>query len=298
EQERVQKKVFVNWINHVLAQRVPPLRLKDLIEDLRDGTRLLALLEVLSGETLPGERGRVLRRPHFISNVNNVLRFLERRRIKLVNINSTDVVDGKPAIILGLIWTIILHFQIEQHTASLFPQATGAASPAHVASPARDRDASVADKWKGGARKALLQWVKNAISQRFGIHVNDFGPSWRDGMAFLAIVSRLKPSAVDLDAARDWSNRQRLDTAFNIAERELGVPKLIDAEDVDVAQPDEKSIMTYVAQFLHKYPDSASQPRDTSGLSSDPELTKMNEFLTRAEDTLNQQDPDLNEQVR
>ena len=66
--------------------------------------------------------------------------------------------------------------------------------------------------------------------RRFGIHVNDFGPSWRDGMAFLAIVSRLKPSSVDLDAARNMSNRQRLDTAFNVAERELGIPKLIDSE--------------------------------------------------------------------
>lgn len=31
---------------------MPPLRIDDLIEDLKDGTRLLALLEVLSGEKL------------------------------------------------------------------------------------------------------------------------------------------------------------------------------------------------------------------------------------------------------
>lgn len=33
-------------------------------------------------------------------------------QIKLVNINSTDIVDGRPAIVLGLIWTIILYFQV------------------------------------------------------------------------------------------------------------------------------------------------------------------------------------------
>jgi hypothetical protein len=35
-------------------QRVPPLRVEDLIDDLKDGTKLLALLEVLSGEKLVG----------------------------------------------------------------------------------------------------------------------------------------------------------------------------------------------------------------------------------------------------
>jgi hypothetical protein len=36
----------------LFLQRVPPLRIDDLIDDLKDGTRLLALLEVLSGERL------------------------------------------------------------------------------------------------------------------------------------------------------------------------------------------------------------------------------------------------------
>ena len=40
-----------------------------------------------------------------------------------------------------------------------------------------------------------------------------------------------------------------------VAEEDLGIARLLDAEDVNVPEPDEKSIMTYVAQFLHKYPD-------------------------------------------
>ncbi len=53
------------------------------------------------------------------------------------------------------------------------------------------------------------------------------------------------------------SNLTRLETAFYVAEVELGVTRLIDPEDVDVPSPDEKSVMTYVAQFLHKYPEGS-----------------------------------------
>jgi nesprin-1 len=108
----VQKKTFVNWINSYLAKRNPPLRIEDLYSDLRDGTKLIALLEILSGERLPVERGRNMKRPHFLSNANTALQFLASKRIKLVNINSADLVDGKPAVVLGLIWTIILYFQV------------------------------------------------------------------------------------------------------------------------------------------------------------------------------------------
>lgn len=34
------------------------------------------------------------------------------KQIKLVNINSTDIVDGRPSIVLGLVWTIVLYFQV------------------------------------------------------------------------------------------------------------------------------------------------------------------------------------------
>jgi hypothetical protein len=60
--------------------------------------------------------------------------------------------------------------------------------------------ASVQEKWKVGAKKALLQWCQGQITDKFGIAVRDFGKSWRDGNAFLGIVNSIKPgrSARDL----------------------------------------------------------------------------------------------------
>nr|XP_050869210.1 muscle-specific protein 300 kDa [Vespula vulgaris] len=277
EQERVQKKTFVNWINSYLSKRIPPLRVDDLIEDLKDGTRLLALLEVLSGEKLPVEKGRNLKRPHFLSNANTALQFLQSKKIKLVNINSSDLVDGRPPVVLGLIWTIILYFQlrskdrkrIEENTRALeyLGQTWGSQSSLESlgtqGSAASERKRISSEKWKQGARKTLLQWVTNTLPKDIGIQVRDFGESWRDGNAFLAIIDAIKSNLVNIAAMKEGTNRTRLETAFEIAEVELGIARLLDPEDVDVPQPDEKSIMTYVAQFLHNYPDPKSTNPDS-----------------------------------
>ncbi|CAG9785832.1 unnamed protein product [Diatraea saccharalis] len=289
EQERVQKKTFVNWINSHLSKRIPPMRIDDLIYDLRDGTKLLALLEVLSGEKLPMERGRVLRRPHFLSNANTALRFLAGKRIKLVNINAADLVDGRPAVVLGLIWTIILYFQIEENSraleylvgsrcASVMSQESGTATPTQRAE----------DRWKQGARKTLLQWVANALPKDSNIQVTDFGPSWRDGIAFLAIIDAIKANLINLAEMKRKTNKQRLEHAFDVAESELGIARLLDAEDVDVDKPDERSIMTYVAQFLHKYPEpKTTGPDAVAAVQEEYESLRM--WLTERVTTVQRQ---------
>lgn len=108
-----------------------------------------------------------------------------------------------------------------------------------------------------------ITWNEHLVTGFFlfhresGIQVRDFGASWRDGVAFLALIDAIKANLFNLAEMRKASmtNRQRLETAFDVAENKLGIARLLDAEDVDVEKPDEKSIMTYVAQFLHKYPE-------------------------------------------
>lgn len=53
-----------------------------------------------------------------LQNAQMALDFLRYKKIKLVNIRAEDIVDGNPKLTLGLIWTIILHFQV---SLSLFP---------------------------------------------------------------------------------------------------------------------------------------------------------------------------------
>uniref|UniRef100_A0A3B5ASD1 Calponin-homology (CH) domain-containing protein n=1 Tax=Stegastes partitus TaxID=144197 RepID=A0A3B5ASD1_9TELE len=268
----LQRLTFTKWINSHLAKHKPPLEVNDLFEDIKDGVKLLALLEVLSGQRLPCEQGRQLKRIHWVSNIGTALKFLEGRKsvyrgspIKLVNIHATDIADGRPSIVLGLIWTIILYFQTKYfllhiliHNLPALQALSNSNSSvesipnSETGSPPMKR--KVVNKFQGNAKKALLRWVQCTAAKYHGIEVKDFGPSWRDGVAFQTVVHAIRPDLVDMEVVRRRSNKENLEEAFALAENELGIPRLLDPEDVDVDKPDEKSIMTYVAQFLKHYP--------------------------------------------
>ena len=79
-------------------------------------------------------------------------------------------------------------------------------------------------------REALLQWAKQTVDGVPGVNVTNFGRSWRDGLAFNAIIYRNRPDLVDFDSLRPSDHKKNLRTAFTVAERDLGVPKLLEAE--------------------------------------------------------------------
>ncbi|CAH2328699.1 nesprin-2 isoform X2 [Pelobates cultripes] len=257
KQEGTQKKTFTNWINSQLSKRPQPSVITNLFKDLENGHVLLDLLEVLSGEELKREKGRNVFQSR--SNIETVLTFLEKQSIKLINIHVEDIITGKPSIVLGLIWKIILHFHIEGLAEALSnaeEESENAASP--TASPPTKKSAK--SLWKMSAKKALLQWANEKCAQQGSIGVKDFKSSWKNGLAFLAIIHSLRPDSVDMEKIKDRTDEENLREAFRIAEEELQIPRLLEPEDVNVPDPDEKSIMTYVAQFLH-YSKPATEPK-------------------------------------
>nr|XP_021507722.1 nesprin-2-like [Meriones unguiculatus] len=266
EQEDTQKKTFTCWINSQLAKHTPPSAISDLFADIKKGHVLLDLLEVLSGQQLPRDKGSNTFQCRI--NIEHALTFLKNRSIKLINIHVADIVEGNPSIILGLIWTIILHFHIEELARTLScdynqpsPEVVSVADSSPTSSPPAKKSskAEAQARWQLSAKKALLQWAQQQCAASEAVNVTDFKSSWRNGMAFLAVIHALRPDLIDMDSMRHRSNKDNLKEAFRIAEHELKIPRLLEPEDVDVMNPDEKSIMTYVAQFL-KYSKDAPGP--------------------------------------
>ncbi|NWY70554.1 DYST protein, partial [Erithacus rubecula] len=230
----------------------------DLYEDLRDGHNLISLLEVLSGDTLPREKGRM--RFHRLQNVQIALDYLKRRQVKLVNIRNDDITDGNPKLTLGLIWTIILHFQI---------------SDIHVTGESEDMS----------AKERLLLWSQQTTEGYAGVRCENFTTCWRDGRLFNAIIHKYRqvllllflfdrPDLIDMNTVAVQSNLANLEHAFFVAEK-LGVARLLDPEDVDVSSPDEKSVITYVSSLYDAFP---KVPEGGEGISANDVEVKWVEY--------------------
>nr|XP_034970276.1 dystrophin isoform X10 [Zootoca vivipara] len=229
EREDVQKKTFTKWVNAQFA-KFGTYPIEDLFNDFQDGRRLLELLEGLTGQKLSKERGST--RVHALNNVNKALQVLQKNNVDLVNIGSTDIVDGNHKLTLGLIWSIILHWQVKDVMKNI-----------------------MAGLQQTNSEKILLSWVRQSTQNYPQVNVVNFTSSWSDGLAFNALIHSHRPDLFDWDSVvRQQSAVQRLDHAFNVAKRHLGIEKLLDPEDVATAYPDKKSILMYVTSLFQVLP--------------------------------------------
>uniref|UniRef100_A0A673ZJH6 Actinin alpha 3b n=1 Tax=Salmo trutta TaxID=8032 RepID=A0A673ZJH6_SALTR len=195
-------KTFTAWCNSHL--RKAGTQIENIEDDFRNGLKLMLLLEVISGERLPKpDKGKM--RFHKIANVNKALDFICSKGVKLVSIGAEEIVDGNTKMTLGMIWTIILRFAIQ--------------------------DISVE-----GQCVCVCVCV------------------WKDGLALCALIHRHRPDLIDYSKLKKDDPIGNLNTAFEVAEKYLDIPKMLDAEDiVNTPKPDEKAIMTYVSCFYHAF---------------------------------------------
>uniref|UniRef100_A0A5F9DSU4 Filamin B n=1 Tax=Oryctolagus cuniculus TaxID=9986 RepID=A0A5F9DSU4_RABIT len=223
--KKIQQNTFTRWCNEHL--KCVNKRIGNLQTDLSDGLRLIALLEVLSQKHM---YRKYHQRPTFrqmqLENVSVALEFLDRENIKLVSIDSKAIVDGNLKLILGLVWTLILHYSISMP----------------VWEDEGDDDAK-----KQTPKQRLLGWIQNKIPY---LPITNFNQNWQDGKALGALVDSCAPGLCpDWES---WDPRKPVDNAreaMQQADDWLGVPQVITPEEIIHPDVDEHSVMTYLSQF-------------------------------------------------
>jgi len=207
-----ESKALLAWSNSFLLKR--KLKVNSVFSDFADGVLLINLVEVCFGVSL-GKYDISPKMPfHKMANIQVVFKYLEEvLRIKLLGIDTNDLVKKQDKQTINVLWNILRGLAIKGM------QGDGDGDGKNI-----------------NFRQRLLDWAAS-ILEGTGITVKDFWESFKDGIAFCAIVDNLCPeSKIDVESLSPDNAESNLNLAFSTAESQLGIPPLLQAADLAVGK--------------------------------------------------------------
>jgi filamin len=255
----VQSEAFARWASQFLAKR--GMNINDICADFGDGVKLCHLLEVLSSKSVGKFNANPRMRVQKVENIVLALRFVQNEGIRLVAVGPEDIVDGSRKLILGLLWTLILRYQI--------------------------------NITEGSPKFELLKWVGTQVEPYAlrGKPIENFTTHWQDGTVLTALVDSLKPGV--LVVSHDMSGLPRnpvqdAERAMQTATDQFNITRIIEPQDL-VNCPDELALMTYISAFRNYVIEESSkskqqQTEEEEGqakLSEEEALQREKEELAR-----------------
>ncbi|XP_059394954.1 EH domain-binding protein 1-like protein 1 isoform X12 [Carassius carassius] len=97
--------------------------------------------------------------------------------------------------------------------------------------------------------QSLLEWCKEITKNYKGVKITNFSTSWRNGLAFCALLHHFHPEIIDFDALEPHNIKQNNKAAFD-GFASLGISRLLEPSDmVLLSVPDRLIVMTYLCQI-------------------------------------------------
>ncbi len=213
-------------------------------------TLLVALIQAISDCMVRGKkfRFRLKKNPEQLfecmDNIQSSLNYLEQKGIVIVNIGAGDIYHGNMKITLGLIWTLIQTYQIDAN------QGIGEAQAG--AAPKLEEP-----KLCTGAH-LLLEWcqttVASYVASGLGARPHDFAGSFSSGVTLSCLIHAHFPTLVDLSVVGAGDARANLELVMVVASKHLGIPRMLDPEDVDMLLTSPHSVSKVVQLCVRRLP--------------------------------------------
>lgn len=121
--------------------------------------------------------------------------------------------------------------------------------------------------------RALQDWCRDVCEGYSDVQITDMSSSFTDGLAFCAIIHKHRPEILDFHSLSKHNVYENMRLAFVVAERELGIPALLDPDELMcVEEPDLLSIITYVSQLYFAF---TGKPLDSQKIPVKAELSRI-----------------------
>ncbi|KAG7472502.1 hypothetical protein MATL_G00109460 [Megalops atlanticus] len=115
-----------------------------------------------------------------------------------------------------------------------------------------------------GGCEDLLSWCQQNTAGYKQVKVEDLTKSWRSGLALCALIHHFRPNLIDFASLDESNAAHNNQLAFDVAERELGIPPIMSGNDMAAqSEPDKLAMVLYLTQFYNIFSERTS--------TSDPE---------------------------
>jgi len=224
-----QSKTFSKWCNMYLSKKGYEQTVgvgEEFGGSWKDGVTLMKLINALYDVDMPKRYKKDAKtRVHRLDNVTQALKMVDKAEVKTTNLKQVNLLDGEFKMMAGMVWNIILDYNI--------------------------KGISVEDK---NAKTGLLLWCQKKTKDYPGVmgDIKNFHKDWKNGNAFLALVDKHTTGKVNYQEMYDGgaSAEEKMDAAWTECEK-LGIPRLLECEDLtEVDIPDDKAVMTYVSEMF------------------------------------------------
>jgi len=244
----LQKKIFGRYVAQQLRNNSIKVEIKDIVEDLKDGTLLITLTEVLANKVLEPKPKPAKMRIQQIDNVNEALKFVKAQGIKF-NASAEDIVDGNAKFVLGLLFAVITKYMKLD-----------------------EEDADSTD-----IKEALLLWLKNKTSTYTNLSIENFTKSFHDGLVFNALIHKMRPKLIPYDTLSPENKIENLTLALDTAAKYCNVEKYLNPEDISAL--DEIGMVVYLYDWY--YGVSLLQKQDVAArrIARLADMTKLHDEL-------------------
>ncbi|KAF1793691.1 EF-Hand 1, calcium-binding site [Phytophthora cactorum] len=239
----VQKNTFTRWANTYLSRK--RMTIDDLYEDLKDGIRLISLLQIICREKVCRKFNKKPRmRIQKMENLNFAFAFMQKKNVNVTNIGSSDILDGNNKLVLGLMWTLIKAFQVAE-----------------------------IDVEGVSGKDGLLLWVNRSLADYPTVQLGR-----RYG--FCALIHRYAPTLIDFNSLNPKDAQANVKLAFDIAREKFRIPQLLEVENVaGQAKPDEKSITTYVSLLFKEFASGVQKKKAVTTISKALNIAQRHQEL-------------------
>ncbi|KFV95320.1 PREDICTED: plastin-1 [Eurypyga helias] len=256
EEEKV---AFVNWINKALqddpdCKHLLPMNPSDasLFKSLADGVLLCKMINFSQPDTID-ERAVNKKKltPFTISeNLNLALNSASAIGCTVVNIGSQDLQEGKPHLVLGLLWQII--------KVGLFADIEISRNEALIALLSEGEELD--QLMKLSPEELLLRWVNYHLANAGWQKISNFSQDIKDSRAYYHLLNQITPKGddhdelpvkIDFSGFHDKNDLRRAEYMLQQADK-LGCRQFVTPADVVAGNP--KLNLAFVANLFNTYP--------------------------------------------